>query len=37
MNTFAPFMAAYAAAVHLLPFVVIPALMAGFVWRAIQK
>jgi hypothetical protein len=37
MNPIAPFMAAYAAVVHILPFVVIPALMAAFIWKAVTK
>jgi hypothetical protein len=37
MNPVAPLMAAYAAVVHILPFAVIPAIVAGFIWKAVQK
>lgn len=37
MNSVALLMAAYAAAVHILPFAVIPAIMGAFIWKAVQR
>lgn len=37
ISPFAPFFAAYAAAVQILPWAVIPVLMTAFAWKAVQK
>lgn len=37
ISPFAPFVAAYATVTHLLPWAVIPVLMAAFSWKAVQK